>query len=123
VKALADLLDNNYKDCSRMTLVEDNLNAQRPCAFYELYEPHKAKAYLDRIEFIFTPANGSWLDMAEIELSVLERDCQAGFASKEQLQAHIAARQQRRNNKQVKANWQFTNKEARVKLSKLYPTI
>jgi DDE superfamily endonuclease len=122
VKVVSDLLDNQYKDCSRMTLVEDNLSAHRPCTFYDVYEPHQAKAYLDRIEFIFTPAHGSWLDMAEIELSVLERDCQASFSSKEQLQQHIAAWQQRRNSKQVKANWQFTNKDARIKLTKLYPT-
>ena len=123
VKVVADLPDHQYKDCSRMTLVEDNLSAHRPCTFYEVYEPCRAKAYLDRIEFIFTPTHGSWLDMAEIELSVLGRDCKAHFENKEQLKAHIDQWQQRRNAKQVKANWQFTNKDARVKLTKLYPTI
>jgi hypothetical protein len=123
VKVVADLLDHQYKDCSRITLVEDNLSAHRPCTFYELYEPCRAKAYLDRIEFVFTPAHGSWLDMAEIELSVLQRDCKGCFESKEKLQLHITAWQQRRNNKQVKANWHFTNKDARIKLCKLYPTI
>jgi hypothetical protein len=123
VKVVADLPDNQYKDCSRMPLVEDNLSAHLPCTFYEVYEPCRAKAYLDRIEFSFTPAHGSWLDMAEIELAVLERYCKAGFESKKQLQLHIAAWQQRRNDKQVKANWQFTNKQVRIKLGKLYPTI
>ena len=122
VKVVADLLDGQYKDCSRMTLVEDNLSAHRPCTFYEVYEPQQPKAYLDRIEFVFTPTHGSWLDMAEIELSVLERDCKGCFESKEKLQEHIGAWQQRRNDKQVKANWQFTNKQARIKLTKLYPT-
>ena len=123
VQVVADLLDNQYKACSRMTLVEDSFSAHRPCTFYEVYAPHKAKAYLDRIEFVFTPTHGSWLDMAEIELSVLQRDCKGCFESKEKLQLHITAWQQRRNDKQVKANWHFTNKEARIKLTKLYPTI
>ena len=123
VKVVADLLDNHYQQCSRLTLVEDNLSAHRPCTFYDVYEPCRAKAYLDRIEFVFTPAHGSWLDMAEIELSVLGRDCKTNFENKEQLKAHIDKWQQRRNAKQVKANWQFTNKDARVKLTKLYPTI
>jgi hypothetical protein len=83
MKVVADLLNHQYKDCRRMTLMEDNLSAHRPCTFYEVYEPCRAKAYLDRIEFVFIPANGSWLDMVEIELSVLERDCKASFASKE----------------------------------------
>jgi hypothetical protein len=121
VKVVSGLLDKEYKNCTKMTLVEDNLTAHRPCTFYEVYEPQVAKAYLDRIEFVFTPKHGSWLDMAEIELSVLERDCKGSFENKEKLQRHINAWQQRRNEKEVKANWQFTNKDARVKLAKLYP--
>jgi hypothetical protein len=121
VKVVSSLLDEQYKNCSKITLVEDNLTAHRPCTFYEVYEPHKAKAYLDRIEFVFTPKHGSWLDMAEIELSVLQRDCKGSFESKEKLTAHISAWQQRRNEKGVKAAWQFTNKDARIKLAKLYP--
>ena len=122
VKVVACLLDNQYKDCSRITLVEDNLTAHRPCTFYEVYEPQQAKAYLDRIAFVFTPKHGSWLYMAEIELSVLERNCTGSFDTKEKLCEHIHAWQQCRNEKQVKANWQFTNKDARVKLAKLYPS-
>lgn len=121
VKVVSSMLDGKYKDCNKMTLVEDNLTAHRPCTFYEVYEPPIAKAYLDRIEFVFTPKHGSWLDMAEIELSVLERDCKSNFESKEKLAEHISAWQQRRNEKLVKANWQFTNKDARIKLAKLYP--
>lgn len=121
VKVVSSMLDGAYKDCSKITLVEDNLTAHRPCTFYEVYEPQVAKAYLDRIEFVFTPKHGSWLDMAEIELSVLERDCKGSFESKEKLAEHISAWQQRRNEKRVKANWQFTNKDARIKLAKLYP--
>jgi hypothetical protein len=122
VKVVAALLDKEYRTCNKITLVEDNLTAHRPCTFYEVYEPQKAKAYLDKIEFVFTPKHGSWLDMAEIELSVLQRDCKGSFESKEKLKAHINQWQQRRNEKKVKANWQFTNKDARLKLRKLYPT-
>lgn len=122
VKVVSALLDKQYKDCSRITLVEDNLSAHRPCTFYEVYEPQVAKAYLDRIEFVFTPKHGSWLNMAEIELSVLERDCKGSFESREKLAVHISAWQKARNEKEVKANWHFTNKNARIKLKKLYPT-
>jgi hypothetical protein len=123
VKVVASLLDNQYKDCPGITLVEDNLTAHRPCTFYEVYEPQRAKAYLDRLEFVFTPKHGSWLDMAEIELSVLERDCKGSFESKEKLMEHLTHWQNQRNEKQVKANWQFTDKKARIRLRKLYPTI
>lgn len=123
VKVVASLLDNQYRDCSRITLVEDNLSAHRPCTFYEVYEPAIAKAYLDRLEFVFTPKHGSWLDMAEIELSVLERDCKTSFENKEKLQAHLQAWQARRNTNKVKAAWHFTDKDARIKLKKLYPTL
>jgi hypothetical protein len=122
VKVVTSLLDGAYKDCSRITLVEDNLTAHRPCTFYEVYDPQLAKAYLDKIEFVFTPKHGSWLDMAEIELSVLERDCKNSFENKEKLKEHLSAWQQRRNEKKVKANWQFTNHDARIKLRKLYPS-
>jgi hypothetical protein len=123
VKVVSSLLDKEYRNCERITLVEDNLTAHRPCTFYEVYEPTVAKDYLDRIEFVFTPKHGSWLDMAEIELSVLDRDCKSSFESREKLAAHISAWQKLRNEKEVKANWHFTNKDARVKLCKLYPTI
>lgn len=122
VKVVSALLDKQYKDCSRITLVEDNLSAHRPCTFYEVYEPQVAKAYVDRIEFVFTPKHGSWLDMAEIELSVLERDCKGSFESREKLAVHISAWQKARNEKEVKVNCHFTNKNARIKLKKLYPT-
>jgi hypothetical protein len=122
-KVIARLLDNQYKNCQRMTLVGDNLSAHRPSAFYELYDPAIARGYLERLEFVFTPKHGSWLDMAEIELSVLERDCARSYATREALATHIAAWQKKRNEKEVKANWQFTTADARIKLRKIYPTI
>lgn len=124
VKLVSHLLDTVYKDCCKITLVEDNLSAHKPGAFYEVYEPAKAKAYLDRIAFIFTPAHGSWLNMAEIELSVLQRDClNRHIATEAELIKQLKAWQESRNGKGVKANWQFTNEDARIKLKKLYPTI
>lgn len=124
VKIVSHLLDTTYKNCQQITLVEDNLSAHKPSAFYEVYEPQKAKAYLDRIEFVFTPAHGSWLNMAEIELAVLQSDClDRHIATEEQLVKQVKAWQQKRNTKGVKANWQFTNQDARIKLKKLYPTI
>lgn len=123
VKVIADLLDGPYVNCLKMTLVGDNLSAHKPSAFYTVFEAERAKAYLDRLEFVYTPKHGSWLDMAEIELSVLQRDClQSHFASKQALTDAVNAWQTKRNQKQAKANWQFTNKDARIKLHKLYPT-
>jgi len=123
VVVIAALLDGPYAQCLKMTLVGDNLSAHKPSAFYAVFDAEKAKAYLDRLEFVYTPKHGSWLDMAEIELSVLQRDClNRHIATKEELIHEIAAWQTRRNHKQAKANWQFTNKDARIKLHKLYPT-
>jgi hypothetical protein len=123
VSVIANLLDGPYANCLKMTLVGDNLSAHKPSAFYRVFEAEKAKAYLDRLEFVYTPTHGWWLDMAEIELSILQRDClNRHIATKELLVAEINAWQTKRNAKQAKANWQFTTKDARIKLRKLYPT-
>lgn len=123
VGVLANLLDGPYAKCVKMTVVGDNLSAHKPSAFYQVFGSEQAKAYLDRLEFVYTPKHGSWLDMAEIELSILQRDCLSRhIANKELLVAEINAWQAKRNAKQAKANWQFTTKEARIKLHKLYPT-
>lgn len=124
VGILAGLLDGPYANCLKMTVVGDNLTAHKPSAFYQVFDAEQAKAYLDRLEFVYTPKHGSWLDMAEIELSILQRDClNRHIASKELLVAEINVWQTKRNAKQAKANWQFTTKDARIKLHKLYPTI
>ena len=123
VSVLAGLLDGPYATCLKMTIVGDNLSAHKPSAFYTVFGAEKAKAYLDRLEFVYTPKHGSWLDMAEIELSILQRDClNRHLATKELLEAEINVWQTKRNAKQAKANWQFTAKDARIKLHKLYPT-
>lgn len=123
VGIIAALLDGPYVNCVKMTLVGDNLSAHKPSAFYAVFSAEKAKAYLDRLEFVYTPKHGSWLDMAEIELSILQRDClNRHVATKALLVAEISAWQTKRNAKKAKANWQFTAKDARIKLHKLYPT-
>lgn len=121
---VADLVENQYPTARKITLVQDNLKAHKPAAIYEIFEPARAKAILDKIEFIFTPKHGSWLNMAEIELSVLKRQVlKSRIADKETLILKVKQWQEIRNQKQVKANWQFKTKDARTKLKKLYPTI
>jgi hypothetical protein len=106
VKVVASLLDHQYKDCSKLTLVEDNLSAHRPCTFYEVYEPQTARTYLDRLEFVFTPKHGSWLNIAEIELHVLNGQClNRPLDSIEKVKTEIAAWQKDRNDKNNKINW------------------
>jgi hypothetical protein len=124
VKVVAQLLDNTYKACQQLTLVEDNRWAHKASAFYEVFEPAVVKAYLERVAFVFTPAHGSWLNMAEIELSVLGADClKRHIATAEKLESEVKAWEKKRNEKKAKANWQFKATDARIKLKKLYPTV
>lgn len=123
VKVVADLLDNPYKRCLKMTLVQDNLSAHKPSAFYEVFAPQIAKAYLDRLEFVFTPTHGSWLNMAEIELSVLKRKVNGYIHCLDKLKNLVSQWQDNRNHSTTSTNWQFTAKDARVRLKRLYPTI
>lgn len=122
VKVVAGLLDDEYKDCPKLTLVQDNLSAHKPWAFYEVFAPAVAKAYLDRLEFVFTPAHGSWLNIAEIELSVLNRKLDGYIHCPEKLKELVLKWQKERNKIGMSTNWQFTTKDARLKLRKLYPT-
>ena len=114
----------HYCNADKITLVMDNLNTHEPGALYEAFPPEKAKALWDRFEFVYTPKHGSWLNMAEIELNVLTGQClnrridDIAVARKE-----VNAWQKHRNNRQAKVNWQFTTKDARIKLSRLYPTL
>lgn len=113
-----------YESAEKMTLVMDNLNTHTPGSLYETFKPDKAKALWDRFEFVHTPKHGSWLNIAEIELSVLTRQClnrridDIKVVSKE-----VRAWQEARNNKNAKVNWQFTTEDARIKLARLYPTL
>jgi len=118
------IADKEYPKAKKITLVMDNYNTHSASAFYETFEPKEAKRLWDRFEFIYTPKHGSWLNMAEIELHVLNGQClKRHIATIDLIKEEVAAWQSNRNNKKSTINWQFTNKEARVKLKKLYPSI
>jgi hypothetical protein len=113
-----------HKHAKKITLVMDNLNTHEPGALYEAFPPEKAKALWDRFEFIYTPKHGSWLNMAEIELNVLTGQClNRRIDDIAVVRREVRAWQKFRNNKEAKVNWQFTTKSARIKLSRLYPTL
>tara|TARA_R110001592_G_scaffold83271_1_gene246540 strand:- start:55 stop:678 length:624 start_codon:yes stop_codon:yes gene_type:complete len=108
----------------KIKLVMDNFKTHDASAFYETFEPEEAKRLWDRFEFVYTPKHGSWLNMAEIELHVLNGQClNRRMDTTEKIRAEITAWQSHRNNKNAKINWQFTNKDARIKLKRLYPSI
>jgi hypothetical protein len=118
------IADEQYPNAKRITLVMDNFKTHTPSALYETFEPKEAKRIWDRFEFIYTPVHGSWLNMAEIELHVLNAQCLKRHlgtfsAVKEQVHAWIA----NRNNRTTRINWQFTTKDARIKLKRLYPSV
>jgi hypothetical protein len=119
----AQLLDRRYADCERVTIVLDNLNTHAKGAFYEAFEPAVARDYVKRIDFVYTPKHGSWLNVAECELSCLTSQCLAGrrLGELDELQTEIAAWSQRTNQKQREVNWQFKIDDARTKLKRLYP--
>ena len=113
-----------YRDAERITLVMDNLNTHKPGSFYETLPPDQAKALWDRFEFVYTPKHGSWLNMAEIELNVLIRQClNRRIPDIASVVAEVEAWQKHRNSQNAKIDWQFTAKNARIKLKRLYPTL
>lgn len=123
-EVLMDVVTEHYPTASGITLVQDNLSAHQVSALYELLPPEQARAMVEKLEIVFTPKHGSWLNMAEIELSVLSRQCTNGrIAEKSILIEKTGAWEVQRNTEQVKIVWQFTNTDARIKLRHLYPTI
>ena len=121
---IAHIAEQLYPQASRITLVEDNLTAHRKAALYEVFEPQRARDIMKRIEFVHTPKHGSWLNMAEIELSVLNRVAlQQRIGTKAQLEQQIKAYLNEKNEKTIPVNWQFTTNDARTKLKKLYPNV
>jgi hypothetical protein len=121
---LKHLLDEVYPTAARVVLVTDNLNTHCVGSLYEAFAPAEALRLAKRIEWHYTPKHGSWLNMAEIELSALARQClDRRIPDAETLKREVAAWQQQRNAAAVKADWQFTTADARVKLKKLYPTV
>jgi len=121
---IRELVDEDYPDAEKIVLVMDNLNTHKPASLYEAFEPAEARRLLDKLEIHYTPKHGSWLDMAEIELNVLQKQClDRRLPDKPTLIEEIAAWQQPRNNAQCKVDWRFTTEDARTKLKKLYPSI
>jgi len=117
------IADEMYPTASKITMVMDNFKTHTAGAFYEAFAPVEAKRLLDRFEFVYTPKHGSWLNMAEIELHVLNGQClNRHIATKEKIMEEVDAWQNHRNNKNSKINWQFTTEDARIKLRKLYPS-
>lgn len=118
------LVLEQYADAVTVVFVLDNLNTHGPHSLYEAFDPETAKRINDRIEWHFTPRHGSWLNMAEIELSVLARQCLAErMESRAKLEREVTAWQTRRNAASVTVDWQFTTADARIKLKRLYPKI
>lgn len=115
--------DEWYPKAKKITLVMDNFITHSAGSFYEIFSPAEAKRIWDRFEFIYTPKHGSWLNMAEIELNILNGQCLSRHLSTiEKVKTEVAAWQKCRNNKNNKINWQFTTKDARIKLKRLYPS-
>jgi hypothetical protein len=118
------ICDKLYPDAETISLVMDNLASHSAAALYETFEPAEAKRIWDRLEFIYTPKHGSWLNMAEIELNVLTKQCLNRRIDKiKTVKAEVKAWQDHRNKKDTKIKWQFTTKNARIKLHRLYPSI
>lgn len=118
------LIEGAYPEAERIVLVLDNLNTHGAHSLYEAFDPATARRLSEKIEWHFTPRHGSWLNMAEIELSVLARQCLAErMGSRERLASEVAAWQERRNAAKSRVDWQFTTADARIKLKRLYPRI
>lgn len=115
------LLDGRYRQAEKVVLVMDQLNTHSTASLYEAFSPEEARRLAERLEIHHTPKHGSWLDMAEIELSALARDLPERIGERADLERHLAAWTARRNQIAVKANWQFTTADARIKLRRLYP--
>jgi len=119
-----EMVDQIYPDAEQIVLVMDNLNTHNKSSLYEAFEPAEAKRIVDKLEIHHTPKHGSWLDMAEIELGILSRQCLSRrIGNMEQLKNEVAAWQAVRNGASAKVDWQFTTEDARIKLKKLYPSI
>jgi DDE superfamily endonuclease len=120
--ALRDLVDQTFPAAKRIVLVTDNLNTHRPAALYQAFPPAEAWRILNRIEWHYTPTHGSWLNMAELELSVLARQCLARRIPNEvTLKAEVAAWVAARNAERLTTTWHFTTEAARTRLAWLYP--
>ena len=118
------LLEGRYRDAEKVVLVMDQLNTHSPASLYEAFPPEEAKRLADRLEIHHTPKHGSWLNMAEIELSALGRPCLSRrIAHQDTLKRQIAGWEEKRNAARRQITWQFTTQNARTKLRTLYPSL
>lgn len=121
---IKNLVDKQYPTAKKIMLVMDNLNTHNGSSLYEAFTPEEAKRILDKLEIHYTPKHGSWLNMAEIEFSHLSRQClDRRIPNKAILINEVTAWEKRRNEDGNKVDWQFTTKDARIKLKRLYPVI
>lgn len=118
------LVDEDYPEAQKIRLVMDNLNTHTGASLYKVFEPAEARRLLDKLDFHYTPKHGSWLNMAEIEFSLLSRQCMSErMADRACLTQEIAAWVKNRNAIKSDMNWRFTTENARIKLKHLYPSI
>jgi hypothetical protein len=121
---IQELADVHYPDAERIVLVMDQLNTHSPASLYEAFPPAEAKRLADRLEIHYTPKHGSWLNMAEIELSILARQClNRRLDDRAMMEREVAAWTTARNDAATTIDWQFTTDDARIKLKRLYPAI
>ena len=121
---IKELVEERYPQAERIVLVMDNLNTHTPASLYEAFDPEEARRLAEKLEIHYTPKHGSWLNMAEIELSVLSRQClDRRVPDFETLSAEAHAWQQRRDETGVRIDWRFTTDDARIKLKRLYPSL
>ena len=122
--AMRYLVDELFPDAEVVIVVEDNLNTHSPAALYAAFGPAEAKRILNRLEFHYTPKHGSWLNMVEIELSILSEQClDDRIPDAETLQREVGAWETARNEQGATVNWRFSTSDARVKLKRLYPVL
>lgn len=121
---LRDLVDLHFPEAEKIVLVMDNLNTHKFASLYAAFEPAEARRIMTKLEIHYTPKHGSWLNMAEIELSVLQRQClKARIADQSLLIAEVTAWENQRNAAEATVHWRFTTDDARIKLHRLYPSI
>jgi len=118
------LVEDVHDDAEKVVLVVDNLNTHKPASLYEAFPPEQARRIAERLEWHYTPKHGSWLNMAEVELSVLERQALGGrIESQTRMAEGTGAWEEDRNERGVAVKWRFTTADARIKLHKLYPSL
>ena len=123
-ECVREMVDEIYPQAETIVLVMDNLNTHKKASLYEAFVPAEAKRIADKLEIHYTPKHGSWLNMAEIEMSVMSRQCLADrMGNIERLEDEVLAWVANRNDKDSKVDWRFTTADARIKLKKLYPTM